>query len=637
RFGYDFQKDERLNVYLTNSLEETLYKTEELLGSMKIISQEANAASTVKNRLPILVVLGNPPYSGHSANSGAWISKLIRDYYFVDGEPLGEKNPKWLQDDYVKFLRYGQWRIAQWTVGNHDAQGILAFITNHSYLDNPTFRGMRRSLQRTFDEIYVLDLHGNSKKKEQTPTGGKDENVFDIMQGVSIGLFVKAREKEQGVIRRGDLWGKRDQKYDWLSAQDHKHTKWKKIEPSKPFYLFCHSESKDQGEFYQLNSLTGAFQRNVLGFQTHRDDFAVAWHDTELIRRIELFASKGKSDFEIKTEFALRDDEVWISNAREALRKDKERREKIVPCLYRPFDVRYCVFSHAIMDRPRTELLRHVFRKENLTLMASRQQAIPGFRHVFCSNQLAESCVVSLKTREQNYNFPLYLYPSDGSPRKPNLDPKFVSEFAAKLGLKFVEEGARWAGDIAGLETHNGGKKKSRRGDPVWSPAKEFGPEDIFYYIYAVFHSPTYRERYKEFLKIDFPRVPLTSNLDLFKTLVPLGHELVQYHLLEHPDLGSTPIVFPERGSNIVERVQYVDTMQRVTINKEQHFERVTPEVWNFHVGGYQVCQKWLKDRKERTLTHDEIKHYEKTVMALGETIRLMNAIDQAIPSWPIE
>ncbi len=221
--GYDFKSDQRLGIYMTNTLEQAAKKSEQLFAGF--ISEEADAAAEVKRDKPIMVVLGNPPWKGHSANRSqqevnvgegkpyvaGWtggpdgrakpveriarkdmkrmqpnfIGRLLRDYYFCDGEPLGERNPKWLQDDYVKFLRFGQWRIER------TGHGILAFITNHSYLDNPTFRGMRQSLMRTFDDIYVLDLHGSAKKRETCPDGSKDENVFDIQQGTAICIMVK--------------------------------------------------------------------------------------------------------------------------------------------------------------------------------------------------------------------------------------------------------------------------------------------------------------------------------------------------------------------------------------------------------------------------------------------------------------
>ena len=182
--GCRISGDERFQLYLTNTLEMKELAQSNLPG-MSSLAQESRLAGKVKREVPILVILGNPPYSGHSSNIGEWISKEIKDYYQVDGKPLGERNSKWLQDDYVKFIRFAQWKIDQ------AGEGVLGFITNHSYLDNPTFRGMRRSLMKSFDHIYLLDLHGNSLKKEKCPDGSKDENVFDIRTGVAIGLFIK--------------------------------------------------------------------------------------------------------------------------------------------------------------------------------------------------------------------------------------------------------------------------------------------------------------------------------------------------------------------------------------------------------------------------------------------------------------
>src|SRR5208282_3379122 len=226
----------------------------------------------VKKHKPVLVILGNPPYSEHSANTGEWISQLVRDYYFCDGKPLGERNPKWLQDDYVKFLRWGQWRIDQ------TGQGVLAFITNHGYLDNPTFRGMRQNLMRTFDEIYVLDLHGNAKKKETVPnTGEADKNVFDIQQGVAIGIFVKLppdkkRKKTNAVVRHQDLWGaQRQTKYDWLDDNEIKSTEWTILSPAAPNYLFIPRDTKWLKEYEQGWNVTEMIPVNNVGVVTARD------------------------------------------------------------------------------------------------------------------------------------------------------------------------------------------------------------------------------------------------------------------------------------------------------------------------------------------------------------------------------
>lgn len=653
---------ERLHVYLTNSLEESFHKAEEFFGSMRIITQETNAAANVKNRLPIMVVLGNPPYAGHSANRSeiteiivgrkvtrpSFIGEKLRTYYRVDGRPLDEKNPKWLQDDYVKFLRFGQWRIAEMHLDDQPAKGILAFITNHSYLDNPTFRGMRRSLQTSFDDIYILDLHGNSKKKEKSPDGTSDENVFDIQQGVSIGLFVKTRKGEEDLgkrVHRADLWGKRDVKYKWLGAHDHKVTDWAEIEPSKPFYLFTERSVDEEVEFNESPSIQDVLLSNSVGIVTARDDLVIQWNPEDAFAIAKEFS--GMDTEEARTKYSLGDDvRDWkVQWAQQDVLESGVQPEFVTPILYRPFDIRHAYYtgnSRGFMCYPRSEVMRHMLAGENLGMLTTRQtkdEWSPYVSRTICTHKSASVYDISSV-------FPLYLYPADGSTRRPNLDAKFVAEFAGKLGLTFVEEGGKWTGGSGAPAAGAAAKKVIGKVGQVKTPAAalkgaaaritEFGPEDIFYYIYAVFHSPTYRERYKEFLKIDFPRVPLTSSVELFSKLVPLGYELVQYHLLEHPKLAHAPVVFPEKGDNVVAKVEYNDHLKRVYINKKQWFEPVAPEVWEFHVGGYQVCQKWLKDRKERTLTYDEIKHYAKTVMALGETIGLMKEIDAAIPEWPI-
>ena len=612
--GYQFQTDQRLGIYLTNTLEEAFKKTEQLPGFNKYIVEEADAAAGIKKEKPIMVVLGNPPYSGHSANKGEWARQLVERYKMVDGKPLGEKNPKWLQDDYVKFLSFGQWRIER------TGQGILGFITNHSYLDNPTFRGMRQSLMNTFTDIYILNLHGNAKKKEVAPDGSKDENVFDIQQGVAIGILVKEPGKTgPATVHYADLWGLREGKYRILLETDISHTSWTELNPTSPFYLFVPRDEAQLDEYEKGWKVTEIFPVNVLGFQTHRDDFATAFDEEAMRMRIGDLRRKDCADDELIEKYGLSDSASWkLSLARKNIRDDHNWERYFGKCLYRPFDIRYCYFSTNVMDRPRPQLLKHVFAKGNLCILLPRQIATNDWRHVNSSTLIAESCVVSTNTTEQNYVFPLYLYPAEGEmqleegQRRPNLNPEFIKAVPDKLGLKFIEEG---------------------RGDLE----KTFGPEDIFNYSYAMFHSPTYRTRYAEFLKIDFPRLPLTSDKKLFKTLAGKGAELVSLHLMGSPLLNNLITKYPVSGSNTVEKVSYDDNNQRVNINKTQYFEGVPPEVWNFHIGGYQVAQKWLKDRKGRTLTYDELTHYQKVVVALKETIRLMAEIDKLITGWPVE
>ena len=641
KWAYHPADDERIGVYLTNALEEAHEMTGLPLFT-QWVADETNAANEVKRHLPVLVVMGNPPYSGHSANKSAWIDGLLKgklhnggktgNYYEVDGQPLGERNPKWLQDDYVKFIRFGQWRIER------SGGGILAFITNHGYLDNPTFRGMRQSLMQTFTDIYILDLHGNAKKRETAPDGGKDENVFDIQQGVSIGIFVK----QPGLIGpanvyHADLWGKRALKYAQLFEQNVAVTHWDLLAPQVPFYLFAPQNVNLLSEYNQGWKITDIVPVNVLGFQTHRDTFAVDFDHDVLHQRIKEMRDTSLTDEEFRQKHNLRDNRDWqLAKARSELRSIANWESFLIKCSYRPFDWRHCYFSEVANDYPRYELKEHVAGKENLCILSSRQQGNVGYRHAWIAKTPANDCVVSTKSREANQVFPLFLYPTEAaakqknlldvaiwppddahSGRTPNLNPEFVQEMAQKLGLTFTPN------TVGDLQT-------------------TFGPEDIFHYIYAIFHSPTYRNRYTEFLKIDFPRVPLTSDVALFRSLCGLGKELVGLHLLESPQVGSFGTRYPVAGDNRVEKgyPKYVppqnDQLGRININKSQFFEGISPEVWEFCIGGYQVLDKWLKDRQGRQLSYDDLTHYQQVVVALQKTIELMEKIDNAIPEWPI-
>ncbi|MEN6370777.1 MAG: type ISP restriction/modification enzyme [Armatimonadota bacterium] len=641
--GYDFGSDERLKIYLTNTLEEA-FKADDLTLWAQKVAEEANGAGEVKRDAPIMVVLGNPPYSGHSANKGEWIHNLLHgkdtmtgqateNYFEVDGKPLGEKNPKWLNDDYVKFIRFSQWRIEQ------TGYGILAFITNHGYLDNPTFRGMRQSLMETFDDIYILDLHGNSKKKETAPDGSKDENVFDIQQGVAIGIFVKRKPATKNTcVHYFDIRGLRTAKNDWLEHNDIYTTYWNKIVPSQSFYLLSPQNQRLIDE-YQLGWHIGdILPKNSVGIVTARDSLTIHFDSQSVWNTINDFANLPSEIAREKYKLG-KDARDWkVSYAQDDIRLSGPTKENISPIIYRPFDKRYTYFTgqcRGFHCMPRIEVMYHMINGDNLGLITNRQTRIK-FDHVFVTRHISDFHI--LETAHANASlFPLYLYPSEHKTslfdedidtdtpggRKPNLAPEFVADIEKKTGMSFVKDGK---GDLK----------------------ETFGPEDVFDYIYAVFHSPTYRTRYAEFLKIDFPRVPLTSNPELFRSLCKLGEELVALHLMEKhgPDMPNYPVDLPmsDEMKDKVGDVRYTAPGQgaesgRVWINKKQYFENVPPDVWEFHVGGYQVCQKWLKDRKGRVLSYDDLQHYRGIVAALAVTIRIMSEIDETIDQsggWPI-
>jgi predicted helicase len=347
QWSYEPRGNERVNIFLTNTLED-LEHTAEQLGPLRALSNEANCAYEVKQHKPVLVVLGNPPYSGHSANTGEWISRLAREYLFCDGRPLGERNPKWLQDDYVKFIRWGQWRIDQ------TGQGVLAFITNHGYLDNATFRGMRRSLMQTFDEIYVLDLHGNTKKKETVPGSGEaDKNVFDIQQGVAISLFVKLppearaknKEKSPAIVRHCHLWGsRRETKYEWLESNHWESTRWTALAPAAPHYFFIPQDTKRLKEYERGWKITEMMPAHSLGIAAGRDHFTIAFNSEELRERLQTFLGCESEEARKRFDLGL-DSRDWQVKLAQSDLKNNDWASRVKTILYRPFDLRKTCYT----------------------------------------------------------------------------------------------------------------------------------------------------------------------------------------------------------------------------------------------------------------------------------------------------
>lgn len=632
--GYKFGSDQRLGIYLTNTLEAAAKRSEKLFAQW--ISDEANAAAEIKRDKPILVVLGNPPYSGHSANRSrdekghlTFIGGLMEDFKKGCPELRKPAQAKWLQDDYVKFIRFAQWRIER------TGHGVLGFITNNGYLDNPTFRCMRQSLMNSFNEISICNLHGSSKKKEQAPAGGKDENVFDIRLGVAIILAVKEkRNPEPARVRYRDLWGLREEKYLSLEATDVATSKWTGLKPKDPLYLFVLRDTRLLAEYEQGWRLPDAMNVNgdpAPGIVTTQDEFAISWNANEAKKKVRRLLETA-SEREARSLFQLCTQSQWsYARAKQELASG-EWEGRVTPILYRPFDTRWTVYDSNVAVHRRERVMRHMLAGKNLAVCAARSVEIGrGFEHVLCSRNLIQHHTVSLK--EVNYILPLYLYSGAAdkrsqaelgiplpkshvgpSGRRHNLNPAFVADIERNVELTLLHDGS---GDLQST----------------------FGPEDVFNYMYSVFHAPTYRKRYAEFLRSDFPRLPLTGNRALFAALVEKGGELVGLHLMESSKLDTLITTFPQKGSNEVERVTYVDASERVCINGVQYFQGVPKEVWEFHIGGYQVLERWFKDRKGRNLTWDDLQHYQKVVVALTETIRLMGEIDAVIDThggWPL-
>ncbi|MHB8856215.1 MAG: type ISP restriction/modification enzyme [Bellilinea sp.] len=635
-------RDERLHVYLTNTLEEGVTRSEQLAGLGHYIADEASEAALVKKRTDIMVVLGNPPYSTNSSNSGDWITNLVRDSYYPRDD-IKEHNPKLLLDDYVKFIRFGEWRI------NETGYGILAFITNHGYINGPIFREMRQHLMHSFDEIFVMDLHGNSNLKEKTPDGGKDENVFDIQQGVAIFIAIKnpenniTREQNASSLRYSNLWGVREYKYSSLLTNRIEDIGWINLEPTPPFFLFEPQEIKLLPEYEQGWKITDILVENSTGIKTHRDHFAIDFNHQLLENRIFEFKDKSIEDEEIRKKFNLPDTRDWkLHGNRENLRHNENWKKYFQKIVYRPLDFREVYYHSDIVELPRYEIMRHLLH-DNLALLAVRRIRTQPYSHFLVINKIVGKDAVSIE--DACYVFPLYLYttPADTAgtlfaqsetTRKPNLSPTFIKALSEKLGLSFIPDPLRPAATSPQPAAPDSAEGQAGAG---------FTPEDVFHYAYAVFHSPTYRTRYAEFLKIDFPRLPLTSDRSLFFALAAKGQELVGLHLLQSARVNDFITSYPAAGTNRVEKVAFAPEPEggsatgRVWINATQYFGGVPAAVWNFKIGGYQVCDKWLKDRKGRVLTGEDISHYQRVVVSLKETMRLMAEIDEVIPVWPME
>jgi hypothetical protein len=651
-WAFDFSGNERTRVYLTNTLDEPGRSWTKLPGASRVLSEEATEASTIKDELPIMVVIGNPPYLKESQNrswelqrtaSGAskrvpnFIGRLLKDYYSVDGTPIGEANPQSLQDDYVKFIRWAEWRV------NKTGAGILAYITNRGYLENLTFPGMRRHLMQTFDRIYILDLHGDVGHREEVPGGGRDENVFDIKKGVAIGIFVKL-SKSVGAceVYHAELHGRRERKYAYLSTETLASVNWSRLEPSPPEYVLKPRDADVAAEFSRFPSLGKVFPINSVGLLTARDNLCIQFTPEQAWAVVNRFI--GESSEAARAEFDLGDDaRDWgVERAQLDVRASGPSRGKVTRLLYRPFDWRstyYTGKSRGFICNPRAEVTRHLVDHENLALLSARSNRSSVPDHFFCAD-----CPSEAKTAEsttQSYIFPLYVYPSHSSGRKsqstlawapgdggkvPNLDPEFIMDFSHALGLEFVPSGS---GDLS----------------------HTLGPDDFFNYMYAIFFSTEYRTRYGELLKTGFPRIPPISNKHLFIRLASAGKNLVALHLLREPNVIPNPVEFPLAGTDMVAQsypryeppskaglgTGRTQERGRVYINDDQYFVGVEPEVWSFTVGGYQVCEKWLKDRRGRELTFDEKAQYTRVVAAIRGTLRTVVEIDSAIPSLPFE
>ena len=583
--GCGLGKNDRLRVYLTNTLE-PLPKETELPNLLPALSEDTRRAQKVKDKTPILAVVGNPPYSGVSQNRGAWIGGLIDDYKRADGAPLGERNTKWLQDDYVKFIRFAQWKIEQ------AKRGVVAIVTNHAFLDNPTFRGMRQSLLSTFDRLYFLDLHGNSKKRERAPDGGKDENVFDIQQGVAISILVKNPEAKEKSVFHADFWGKRESKYESCLASTIDSVRWRKIAPDKPQYLFIPRDKATATAYEKFRRVSDIFRTHSAGIVTARDKLTIGFEDYSLRKRIREFAALPPETARVK--FGLGPDaQDWkVALAQADLRETGLDNKRICEIAYRPFDSRFTYYtgkSRGFHCRPRNAVMRHMLDGDNIGLVSVRQVAENAFTHAIVVDKIIESRM-TLSNKGIGYLYPLFLRDEKSGAKIENLSPDFRLWIDSRYG-------------------------------------RAFSARDIFNCIYAVLHSPDYRRRYAEFLRTDFPRVPFPQAESEFIRLAKIGGALVDAHLFTAPKIKTGSLM---RGADDckIDKCKHDAVRDRLWFNTDGYFEPLPREVWEFEIGGYQPLKKYLQARKGRDLSTRDKETIRAAANAIAFTIKKMGEID---------
>ena len=604
-----WQATERLRIYLTNTLEQP----DEMQPSIPFagfISDEANEALSVKRDEPILVILGNPPYTRDSATPSrdgrklTFIGELIEDYKKVDGQPLDESTSKALQADYVKFIRWAQWRI------DKNSEGVVGYIVNNSFLDRPTSRGMRQSLLESFNTVYLLNLHGSSRRTEAVPTVQRDENVFDILQGVCILLCVKERDNPaQAKVYYADMWGSREDKYNTLSETEIQSTEWCELQPKSSRYLFVPQATDYSAEYDEIEwKITDIFQTSSIGIVTARDKLTIHRTPGKVRETVSDFVSL--SEDEARKKYNLRKDtRDWkVHLAQADLRNHLDVQQHTTSIHYRPLDTRWTYYtgqSRGFQCMPRPENMSHLL-SENLALCVCRVVKSPVWQHALITDKITENCYISNRDSESGHVFPLYLYPNPeelgfATKRSINFKPAFLTALSETLEL------------------------------PQTAPfnlPEDISPEEILAYIYAVLFSPAYRKRYYGFLKYDFPRIPLPTDIEYFRTLAALGQNLINWHLLK--DIQGPPRHrFEGEGNAVVSKVRYAGG--HVWINATQHFTDVPKAVWSYEIGAYQVCEKWLRDRKGCPLSHAEVRHYCAILVAIAETLRIMAEIDECV------
>jgi type I restriction-modification system DNA methylase subunit len=588
--GYRFGTNVRAHIYLTNALEKTDDKQAKLIG-FDALAQEAEAVNRVKKSKRFTVIIGNPPYANYSANLSPEARRIVDKYRNFRGVPIRERNQlqfeRNIQEDCVKFISIAQDLIAASGVG------VFCYITNGTMLASSSLRGLRENLTVQFSSLFELNIHGGGN--EIIAGAEDDENVFDIVQSVAIHIYIRSKPGGASELSYADLLGRRAQKFAALASRSVRGTEWRRIQPDAENSSFTPQDEAGGGPNRRLDS---AFVKFGAGIKTGRDAAVIGFDNTSLIEAVQVIDAK--------------------------LASLKHAQSSIHSLLYRPFDVRKIFYHENVIASRSLPTMKHVVAGPNIGFVCSSTWTTPDRFSVGVSRLMVE---MKTGTHDRGTTFfPLYRYEAlmgGKAEQVHNFTSEFVKEWCATTHTRFIPTG------------HGDGQMTT-------------GPEDVFCWLYGLFYSPEYRRRHRAALSQRFPIVLLTSNLELFRALTRIGGELSALHLLESPSLAQ-PLTEFVGTVPLVSKVGWTkDSGGTVWINASgtktktsagtMGFQGVPENVWNFHIGGYQVCEKWLKDRKGRILSTEDIAHYHKIVVALSETIRLMAEVDQVIAShggWP--
>ena len=620
-FNYSLSEDERLNIFLTNTLETIDIKEEKEKFSILVdLIKETELAQKTKDK-NILIITGNPPYSGVSANKGIFEDEIRSEYKDgLEKEPLAimqkgqikkEAITQWLLNDYVKFIRFAEMKLNKQAEG-----GIFGFISSNSFLDNPTFRGMRYSLLKSFDKIYILDLHGSNMKKEISPDGGKDENVFDIQQGVSINIFVRHARSENKALSKVyhyDLFGKREDKYKFLFDNNLDNVEWKELKLKAPFFLFVPQDENKKIEYDKGYSVKDMFRISGVGITTAHDDFVIDADKEKLLQKFNDFKNSYPNSDELHKKFNVKKKDGWdILKGWKNIQEDNDLSKYIQKIYYNPFDTRYIFYEHKLVWSCAKKTMEQFLQKskDNIGLIFKRGFPSIESGHVFISNTIINFRTWSSKGMQGgDYIAPLYIYDTENV-------RKILREENEEVGGMFE--------DIKHFEN----AERIENFTPKFREFinKKYGeikPEEILGYIYAVLFHKEYRKKYFDFLKIDFPKIPFVESKEDFLKFAKLGEELYNLHLGNskiQKEVGEAMFEDNKNKNETIAKINYNENEKKLFVNESLYFKNVDKAVWEYKIGGYQVLDKYLKSHKNENIDYE---HFENVIKILSVSIEI--------------